>query len=761
MKKLLSLLMVIALLPLSASATQEGRMLGVFKISEDISETAYIRDVLYFDGAVYATANNNIYVLHENDKAFRLYAKPDKEDNKYITHLLTDGEKLYAFYANEGLLCAVESSNGNLTVKDEVEFDMSNHIRALEGEFEEEYVDYPQAIHMLKGKLCALYSVDGMSQSVLSVFDVKTGEEEIYDDISNIMGMCVYKEDKLLITTVDYNSEEGPIISTFDLNTGEMEEIGPVINGEDNSNFYGSVAYNPFEDYILFIEDGNVFKHNDEGEPERVAYFPSRFSFFGSGSEIAFLPENRMAHIIDGDVHITSLNPEDLPEGTLNILGLMLSNSHEKAIKKLPDVSVNVIDFFGDMGKELSERLVSGGGSDIDIMVASSSETDIKNIINKGYAMDMSDIPGVKEFYDSLYPYYKEVNPDDGKIYALPVWTQFNNYSCNPDLFKKLGMEIPETFDELCDCMVWWNENPDITEEYNFYDWSQTKLAAWNMLFSVYRSFIRMSGQELKYDTPEFRSMVEKLTKSLENVEEIQEPETDEELMEFYERSTLLGQQQVDLNFISNYNEMNRVKDKASDSFKENYMFEETYPFYPLVLKVKDDLPSGIGVNAAYLMISSQGKNTEQAKAYVKAIVELLDAKTKAQFSEDFDELVENPYYNRQLESIKDAIANTEKELKDAEGAEKTHLEEILSGLEVSYQATLEGEGKYEYTREDLNEFKSFLKDVYLEDYSNNIDYGEETLYLLRQRLIDGQIDVEAFIKEMDAKLNLIRMENQ
>ena len=244
-------------------------------------------------------------------------------------------------------------------------------------------------------------------------------------------------------------------------------------------------------------------------------------------------------------------------------------------------------------------------------------------------------------------------------------------------------------------------------------------------------------------------------------MEEPEEPMSDEEYQEFYERSTIFGQQPVDIYGISSNNERQRRIEKLDESGLQSDIYKETYPFYPLMLKVEEDVPAGAGAYVAYLMISSQSENIDTAKQYVKAYIEAQDAQEKAQLLENFNELVENLYYQKTLEYFEEAIANAEKQLEEAEGAEKTQQEEMLKDYKLNYQLMLEGEGKYQYTLEDLNEFKGFLKNIYVEDYLNNIVNNEEQLYSLRSRFMEGQIDMETFIKEMDAKLNLIKLENQ
>ncbi|MDO5021915.1 MAG: ABC transporter substrate-binding protein [Eubacteriales bacterium] len=768
MKKLLSLLLVLAMLPLSVSLAQEERMLGVYQMPEDIRETAHINSLISLNDALYALAEGDIYVLNKGDKEFSLYAKKAKkaeEGSDYperLSHLLTDGQKMYGFNASKGLFATVENDNGTIGLKDEKKLDISNHIISFDigdGE-EQEFPDYPQALALVGDKLCAMYYMQDTGGIMLSAFDLETGEEEVYDDIQNVQAFSPYKEGKLLLTVRDYANpdDKGAMLKTLDIQSGEVEEIGLAIKDEgNNGRFYGSVLYYPEGDFIFYINESNVMKRNEDGTAERVSYMPSVFYHSGETGRIETLSQNRFAYVSGSVVRIISLDPKDLPTKNINILGYIYSQSHEKTLEKMPDIAVKILEQDGSMSEMLSKALVSGG-MDIDIIVPSATNMDIKSLIEKGYALDLSDIEGVREYYDSLYPYYKEINPQDGKIYALPVQVYFNNFSYNPELLEKLGLEKPETFEDFCDVMKWWYENPNLTEEYKFYAMPEIKQAVWGVLFETYMAFMRVSGQELKFDTPEFRSMVEKLNASLELVPKQSDTMSDEDYIEFYESPTLFGKQSLDIYDIKFYNERQRRIEDYKDIDGEYYI--ETYPSYPIKFKVKADVPAAISATSSYIMINSQGKNAETAKEYIKANIASQDFREKISYLADFNEIVENPYYEKSLEYIQEAMKSVEKDLAEKEGAEKTEGEKHLALIKTTYEEMLAGEGKYEYTQEDLDVVQSFLKDVYLESYENGLlNRGE--IHTLVTRLIDGQMDTEAFIKEMDGKIKLIRLENQ
>ena len=127
----------------------------------------------------------------------------------------------------------------------------------------------------------------------------------------------------------------------------------------------------------------------------------------------------------------------------------------------------------------------------------------------------------------------------------------------------------------------------------------------------------------------------------------------------------------------------------------------------------------------------------------------------------DFREPKLNKYYEQSMEDYSERIEAAKQELEKAEGAEKTQLEKDLARMEIRYKIMLEGLGKYEYTQEIVDKYKSFLNNVYVMDFDKYQATGQEQIMTLKDRFIEGQMDLEMFIKEIDAKLNLIKLENQ
>ena len=180
-----------------------------------------------------------------------------------------------------------------------------------------------------------------------------------------------------------------------------------------------------------------------------------------------------------------------------------------------------------------------------------------------------------------------------------------------------------------------------------------------------------------------------------------------------------------------------------------------------MVLKATETSPEGFSAELTLVFVNSKTHDPENALKYIENFIHGYQDETKISLCKDYAKPKLNPYYEKGMESQKAHIDALKKEIEKAEGAEKTELEKDLARAEVGYQLDLEGVGKYQYTQEGIEEYKSYINNVYISTYDNSLFSRQEQMQTLRQRLIEGQMDLDAFIKEADSKLKLIKLENQ
>lgn len=102
-----------------------------------------------------------------------------------------------------------------------------------------------------------------------------------------------------------------------------------------------------------------------------------------------------------------------------------------------------------DYNATLRLQLTSGTGPDL--MYARSYATGIQ-LFNDGYFADVSNIPGLKENFTegSRSPWMTA----DGKSFAIPFVAVSHGVYYNKDIFSKLGLKVPETWEDflkVCD----------------------------------------------------------------------------------------------------------------------------------------------------------------------------------------------------------------------------------------------------------------------------------------------------------------------
>lgn len=98
--------------------------------------------------------------------------------------------------------------------------------------------------------------------------------------------------------------------------------------------------------------------------------------------------------------------------------------------------------------------LITGGDS-FDVMALESATGLLASVADKGYYVDLSDVPEIKAFVDKLYPPIREAVMRDGKIVALPI-TIKNCYQLtyNKALWDELRLgEVPATYEALLDLL--------------------------------------------------------------------------------------------------------------------------------------------------------------------------------------------------------------------------------------------------------------------------------------------------------------------
>ena len=778
-KKLIALVIALTMLTANISFAEDTFENKQYKMPSDVAETSYMSSIVYLNDTIYALVDGwDIYRLNKGEEEFSLYAKDTNKSevdyDKQISDIYADGDKLYAFCAQSGEFFEVGEKDGEIVRNNLVELNLEKHKQTYEEDSgrEHSYYPYPNDTMLYNGSLYAIYSIMDNPGTTLNSFDLSSGEETEYS-VKHVKSMSSYKDGKLILVIQDDekiygsdNPEEGRAkLVVFDPATDSTQEIGPLYIEEEPKNFYSAIFYDENRDAVMYFKDSGLMLRREDAGAEKCAHFAMSFSVSGHSSYTR-LPNNNIALIMNNVLYVQSIDPADLPTKSLVVYN-GYSNNHDYATKQMLDTAITMYDggWFSS-AQELGQALVSGENN-IDIFMLDAGNMDLNSIINKGYALDLSAAKGVSEFVDSLYPYIKDACVKDGKIYAVPTQLIYHTFSQNLLLMEDLKINPPKTFGDMCDTLANWYSDEERAAEYNFCEDYDVKNFMWHVLFSLYANHVYLSGEEMKLDTPVFRNMVEQLNNALKDVPPPVDYEMEQDPEGFFEKPTLFGTHPLELYPIAAKEDNRRRIElyKSNPAFAENDSYKQSdsyaYPSDPMILKATADSPDGFAMDMLLVFVNSKTQDPENALRYIENYILGYMEQDKISLCKDYAEPKINKYYEKSMENQKQYIDSIKKEIEKAEGAEKTELEKDLAREEVNYQLSLEGIGKYQFSKEAIEEYKSYLNNVYLLDYYRSMFTDQEQILTIRNRFMDGQMDLDAFIKETDAKLKLIKLENQ
>lgn len=767
----IAFLFLLTLLPFAAMAEASASPNEDIKVLSE-SQTGYssIRSAAVLGDTVYVLNPEGIYSWLSGQAAFTLAAShnqleqlslPEEERKPTISILLSDGQQLWGMDGSNARLFTLDISGGELVFGEPVSLQMQDRTQTYETDagVEHSYMDMPEQALLMNGQLYCLFNnyQNNTQNRTLMSYDIATGEAASYDS-EFITGIAAYKDGKLLVSVRDednnYDSATSAFVPTalgvFDPQSDTIEEIGTFADPNAGNMGMGmTIKYEKDKDAVLYLIGNGVVRRLPDGTEEKCAYLPTREFWGGTGDKMPLLPDGRVALCVGDTMHVRSTNPADLPATSLVIYGGEENNAHKAALQNMPDVSVTALqNKWFSSAQELGQALVSGEDG-IDILFIETGWMDVANLLVKGYAADLSASPVFQEHMDKLYPQMKEVGMQDGKILALPVRLNIESMSLNSKAFAKLGMPLPATYGEVCQSVKTFYEEHAQEGEYNI---NMQTGSGWlkDLLLSTYTDYMAYKGEEMTLDTPLFRQMAEALASV--NTQLMDDDEVDfsnnEDMNEFFQRPTLFTQgYSFDLQSYEYF--LNRPD--GNDMSAPDMFFG---------MKADQDAPPVVKGSAVVMIINSQSKNMDAALRYAENYIKGLDALSKVTFYPGENEPIINPDHERVVANFSQQLAAMKVALEKAEGAEKTEMEATIKQMEENF-AQYNEYGKFLASTAAIAAYRQLMENSYIATYKTNMLMSQQDLSELRERYFGGQLSLDQFIQESDAKLRLIRLENQ
>lgn len=682
------------------------------------------------------------YPQSETDQPFRVH-----------TVFFADGA-FYALNTQTGLLLKLAAENGKPVVAQAVTLDLSDF------QYTETYEDqeYTYTLELqgwtaMGNKLfvCLRDYIYGDGNPQLAMLDMTTGEKT-GDDVSFVRLFTPYQDGKLLCMVVDNNNmydidsdKYKPIpFSVFDPETDTLEPLFemPYMTYYDIS----AMTYDAENNWLYLACPERIYRVDcATGEIVLSAYVPCSYYQDYRGSAIARVGAHVMVLGHNG-VYVRLADPAQLPKDALTIYNGYSDDAHTRVIAQMDDIPVTFFDkAYYSTAQELGQAMVSGE-NEIDIFHVGLSYMDFQRLMEKGYCYDLSGSEKLSALAAQFYPVLSKEITLDGKLYGMPVDFYVSTWSVSSALEKKLKLECPKTLVELCQFLNDWAEKGYYEEytDYQPFEEEELRNMVISQALSMYIDYMQATGQTLKLDTPEFREIMTAAAAVDVSDYEIQVNwEDDDSVNELFNKSGLFRNYQY-----------------LSVRYDMRFSLHEDYDTYsPMLLTLTENTPLCLPAQVEVMFVNPRSKHLDAAVRYLELYMENIEPSTLAMMCPDKNDPIENPHFEETVKIYRDNIDRIKKALETCKEEDKAAYQEQLENYERYYK-DWEREGKYSATAESIAAYRAYDSYFFVRKPNGFYSSGrDDSLGNLLSRFLDGQLPLEQFIQEFDAKLRLMQNE--
>lgn len=773
---LLLALCLLPLLPLGGTAQEEvTNLFGTTLLDQPQIYTVYdsVRAVARAGDTLYIRTTSHLYTFSPGDTAAQKRVLlpnynhradslegADQEGAPYIKTIVSDGETLYGLDLNAQTLYKIAIEGDKLVSSNPVSIDLSDY---FEGEGRSLQVRDPQWSLISGGRLYLRFPNYEEKPSDLISFDIKSGERKQHQ-VAHIQTASPYKDGKLIGLQFDINNAwdpqtqemKKPAIVVFDPADDSLEEVGSFAENFENSDELLSAYYDPQEDALYTYTDTDLYRYDAPFKESRLVGYLPMYSLFTNSIKggVTPMPDGRLAIAFSHNIFLRERTEKGLEGYVPLVMGGELDMMDGRTIMRILNKMDKVVlrRTGADVGYVGPERLAAmflTGQVAVDIMPINASAFDLDKLIEKGYLADLSSNQHIRDYVSAFTPNLRDTYVKEGKIYAAPANMMVNPVAYAEEAFQKTGLPIPTSFAELIDLTERWvgglhEEHPDfrLFGESNYQEYLR------RLFINTYIDARLGAREDLVFDTPEFRETLSRID------------------------SIDFG----DFGLKANYDDpgyramMEEMRDKkqliiSNEGYEPQYMTginnQGERRRLPLNLPVKEGGEYYKNADFTMLTVLSTSKYPEEAARFIQYFLEGLDPIFTMAFNMDLSEDVPNPDYDTAIKYQGKKIADLEEELKKAEGAERSNLEENLKWHRENYENSKE-HLKFLATKEDMDLIHAYIKTLYLMD---GLGSAQGLAYLhdsqTQQQYFNGAITLDQFIKVMDDKMRLVRTEYQ
>lgn len=763
MKKLISAALCVALLLCSLTAAMADDRINASFFGKNPETDRYdvncqsavsIGDTLYVlaDGVYRWSPGDAQPVKLLGDIMTELYANETEADIQVaFSRLFTDESALYGLSIGTGDIYALNDKGDAMEAEKLIKIDISDMNTKTDS-----YMSFMNtaATFAREGLLYILgenqEKGDGMK---LLRFDIKTGERMADVDMQGAIGLCPYKDGKLLLHTNNEKGEYDEVndvmrpsqLFAYDPQTDTREHICDLKDGNACC-----VQYAPESDTVVYIRGSVVSSLPLSGGEERVSAYLAGNVWRGSDGGVCLLSCGMIAVADYEGLTLRGLDMPGVENGALVVSGEYGSEEHRAVLAARPDISVAINDSWYNDLEAITTAMLSSDAA-VDVMKLDSSYSPLDKLIDKGYALCLSDYPEIMETAGRIDPRFLEPYMRDGKLYAVPCGIYANSLGYNAETLAELGLtedDLPKTYPEFFDFVAnymydYGEDNPDISL---FQDMS-VKQSLGQRYQTDYISWQLHKDGKIAFDTEVYRDALKAMAdidyKEFDPYELMGDDVwSDEETMNDYWSRPYLFTMYADASSPYQYREGNEMQ--------------------PLLLSITAEDEPIVTAMLDVLIINPRTSRMEQAVTYLAEYVKHIDPARAIALFPDVNEPIVNKSYEKDKAELQKYYDGLLKSLESADAENKASLQESIDYAKKE----LDGYEKYKYnvSADMLEGFRTKLAPYMLAARQTPVtDYGDDgnMFYNLSQQYNSGAIDLDKYVREMDNRIRMIQLENE
>lgn len=487
MKKVLAILLALALLPCAALAQSGNRTIAVSErdFDEDVSGMYALGDRLLI--STLGLRDQNLYLWSDADGIVELSGanelssrfKPDAEENtvelggetveldegeelRFGNLLCTVGDRLFRTVVHSGVEGALNLYLAEIVIEDDGSASFGGFVDIGDDLIEDAGFAYAEVycdqVCSMDGKIYALFSSVTSGESTLAGIDVETGdvETEPFDAGGQVTCIAPYKDGKLLVdVTEETGSGTNALLYAYDVDYGDFESLGALpISGSDVPM---GLCYDAARDRLYYVLGGSIWRTSvtDKGIGRQESFGDMPLDILASAAPV-LLGDMYVISSFDGvigrDVNATSMPTQRL---TLAVANGVIENVTRRAYFEFtgthPEFAVTIGNGIGD-AQSLVRSMMSRS-ADVDIYVMNSSDAAYRPLLSHGFMAELDGSESLSQFAAQIYPQFVEAAKRNGRLCAIPLGVDIPTLILNVEVFtKELGYteeDVPTTWPQL------------------------------------------------------------------------------------------------------------------------------------------------------------------------------------------------------------------------------------------------------------------------------------------------------------------------